>query len=153
MKFVCPLITVSNISRSRSFYESILNQKVKFDFGENVTFYGDFAIHLDSHFKKLIGNNEIIRGSNSFELYFEDDDLDSLAEKLASNNVELIHSVREEPWKQRVVRFYDPDRNIIEVGESLEYLVKRLAVGGNSITRIAEITGLDIKFISKVLED
>jgi len=25
-----------------------------------------------------------------------------------------------EPWGQRVIRFYDPDMHIVEVGESLE---------------------------------
>ena len=49
MKYICSLITVSDIKHSRDFYENILNQKVKFDFGENITFHGDFAIHLLTH--------------------------------------------------------------------------------------------------------
>jgi hypothetical protein len=32
--------------------------------------------------------------------------------------VEYVHPLREQPWRQRVVRFYDPDHHIIEVGES-----------------------------------
>ena len=71
MKYICPLITVSDIKLSRDFYEKLLKQKVKYDFGENVTFYGDFAIHLQSHFKELIDNREIRQGGNNFELYFE----------------------------------------------------------------------------------
>lgn len=46
MKYVCPLITVSDMKVARDFYENILDQKVKYDFGESVTFHGDFAIHL-----------------------------------------------------------------------------------------------------------
>jgi catechol 2,3-dioxygenase-like lactoylglutathione lyase family enzyme len=69
VKFICPLITVSDIEKSRDFYENILGQKVKFDFGENITFHGDFAIHLISHFKELIDNKEVIHGGNDFELY------------------------------------------------------------------------------------
>ncbi len=44
MKFICSLIVVEDIERSRYLYESILGQSVKTDFGENVTFHGDFAI-------------------------------------------------------------------------------------------------------------
>ena len=54
MKFICSLITVEDIKRSREFYEKLLKQKVKYDFGQNVTFHGDFAIHLQSHYQKLI---------------------------------------------------------------------------------------------------
>ena len=49
MKYVCPLITVSDMKQSRDFYENLLDQKVKHDYGESVTFYGDFAIHLQNH--------------------------------------------------------------------------------------------------------
>ena len=71
MKFICSLITVNEINRSREFYERFLDQKVKVDYGENVTYHGDFAIHLKSHFQGLIDNVEIRTRSNNFELYFE----------------------------------------------------------------------------------
>ena len=82
MKYICPLITVSDINRSRDFYENILNQKVKMDFGENVTYHGDFAIHLKSHFQNLIDGKEIQTGKTNFELYFEYDDLEELVNRL-----------------------------------------------------------------------
>lgn len=119
MKYICPLIAVKDIKVSRHFYETILQQKVKHDFGENIVFEGDFAIHLKSHFSKLINNKTIIQPNNSFELYFEHNAIDDLVNKLKQYKVEFIHDVREQPWRQRVVRFYDPDKNIIEVGEPL----------------------------------
>ena len=91
MKYICSLITVSDIKRSRDFYENLLNQKVKFDFGENVTFHGDFAIHLHSHFKELIDNREIIHGGNNFELYFEYDDIEQIVKSLKDNNISFIY--------------------------------------------------------------
>ena len=54
MKFICPLIVVNNMEVSRNFYEKVLSQKVQYDFGENVSFEGGFAIHLKSHFSDLI---------------------------------------------------------------------------------------------------
>jgi len=72
MKFICSLIVVNNVETSRNFYGKVLNQKVQFDFGENVSFEGGFAIHLKSHFSNLININEdvIIQKSNNGELYF-----------------------------------------------------------------------------------
>ena len=117
MKFICALITVDDIERSKAFYQNVLNQKIKFDYGENVFFEGNFAIHLKSHFQNLIDGKEVKSYSNAFELYFETDEIENIEKKLSSNNVESIHKTREQPWKQKVLRFYDPDGNIIELGE------------------------------------
>lgn len=51
MRFTCSLITVEDINRSREFYEKLLQQKVNYDFDENIVFEGGFALHLKSHFQ------------------------------------------------------------------------------------------------------
>ncbi len=117
-RFVCSLITVADITRSRNFYEEVLGQKVEADYGENVSF-GSFCIHLRSHFQKLIDNKPISNSANNFELYFDSDDLTQTVKKLQECNVQFIHEIREMPWKQKVIRFYDPDNNIIEIGEPM----------------------------------
>jgi hypothetical protein len=100
-----------------------------------------------SHFSKLIDDKTILKESNSFELYFEYDDIENFSKKLKSRNVEFVHDVREQPWRQKVVRFYDPDKNIIEVGESLEFLSFRLSMEGKTIEEISKITSLPASFI------
>ncbi len=152
MKFVCPLVTVANIEKSKEFYCNVLNQEIKVDFGENVTFFGDFAIHLRSHFKDLIRDKSIISGSNSFELYFEDDNLEIVQKRLKENNVEFVHELIEQPWMQRVVRFYDPDKNIIEIGETMEYVSHRLYRQGNSVELIVKSTGLSESFVNNAIK-
>jgi len=152
MKYICPLVTVSNIKKSRDFYERILEQKVKYDFGENVTFEGDFAIHLKSHFQELIDGKEIKTGGNNFELYFEFNDILEFEKKLLENKVEIVHKTREQPWKQRVIRFYDPDKNIIEVGESLEFLSYRLYKKEKTIEEISKIITLPVDFVKASIE-
>ena len=148
MRYICPLITVENIERSRKFYQEVMEQTVKYDFGENVTFHGDFAIHLKSHYQTLLGNEHLItKGGNDFELYFEQDDMDLLLMRLTENGVRLVHPLREQPWRQRVIRFYDPDNNVIEVGESLEHLAFRLYGEGGAIPEIASIIGLPEAFV------
>ncbi len=153
MKFICPLITVSDIKRSREFYENLLGQKVKYDFGENVTYEGDFAIHLKSHFRELIDNKEVKSGGNDFELYFEFDEVEQLAEKLKVNHVKFVHEVREQPWRQKVFRFYDPDEHIIEVGESIAFLINRLHKEGLMVEKISAITNIPVEFVKQSIED
>jgi catechol 2,3-dioxygenase-like lactoylglutathione lyase family enzyme len=149
IKFVAPLITVSDIKKSRNFYETILEQKVESDYGENISF-GGFAIHSRPHFKMLINNKDIIVGANNFELYFEYDNVEQIVEKLKLEKVEFVHELREQPWKQLVVRFYDLDKNIIEIGESMEHLIFRLHQQNHSTNEIAEMTGLNKEFIDNL---
>jgi catechol 2,3-dioxygenase-like lactoylglutathione lyase family enzyme len=154
MKFICPLIVVNNIQISRDFYERILNQKVQYDFGENVSFESGFAIHLKSHFSYLININEkdIVQKSNNGELYFEEEDLDSFLQKLRDiDSVEYVHELKEQPWGQRVIRFYDPDKHIIEVGEPMESVAKRLLSKGLSIQETAKRTLMPEEFIRQCL--
>ncbi len=120
MKYICPLIVVEDVNRSRFLYEEILKQKVKADHGENVVFEGDFAIHQKTHFQSLINNYPIQRYSNHFELYFEEENLEEIESTLKEHHFEFIHPIEEQPWKQRVLRFYDYDKNIIEIGEPVK---------------------------------
>lgn len=152
MKYICPLLVVSDMQRSRKFYEGLLGQKVKADFGENVTYEGDFAIHLESHYSGLIDGKTITRGGNAFELYFEEDKLELVAEKLAGEGVELVHPLREQPWRQKVLRIYDPDRHIIEIGESFERLCSRLKKEGKSVEEITKITYMPEAFVHQAIE-
>ncbi len=142
MNFICPLIVVNDIIKARYFYETILGQIIKADYGQNVLFQGDFSLHEKEHYQTLIGNHPISIQSNSFELYFEENDLQELEDKLIEHKVEFIHTIREQPWKQRVMRFYDYDRNIIEVGESPEYTAFRLSKEGYTIDEISTFTYL-----------
>lgn len=151
MKYVCPLVVVKDVKIARNFYENLLGQKVKYDFGENVTFEGDFAIHLKEHYKKLLGerNSQILRKSNNFELYFETDEIGSISEMLEENKVEFLHEIREQPWGQRVMRFYDPDFHIVEVGETMETVVLRYHKTGMSIEDISIRTSMPKEFVEK----
>ncbi len=152
MKFICPLVVVEDVQKSRFLYEQILGQTVKMDFGENITFHGDFAIHQKNHFKTLINNSPISIKSNNFELYFEDDDLETIVNKLRDNDFEFLHEIIEQPWKQKVVRFYDYDKNIIEIGERMEHVAYRLSKQNNSIKEICKTTYLPEDVVQKSIE-
>ena len=153
MKYVCSLIVVDNIAKSRNLYEKLLGCNVISDFGENVAFEGSFAIHQKEHFQTLIGNKPILVKSNSCELYFEDDEILKTEKIIEENGFEFIHKTREQPWKQRVMRFYDYDKNIIEIGESMEYVAYRLSIDNISIEDISKITYLPIQKINNAIND
>jgi catechol 2,3-dioxygenase-like lactoylglutathione lyase family enzyme len=122
LKFVCPLIVVDDLAVSRRFYEDVLDQRVKNDHGEDVVFEGDFAIHLRSHFRRLLGEDEgapVKARAHDHELYSETDELDAVQTRLATAGVELVHPIHVEPWGQRTLRCEDPDGHLVEVGEPM----------------------------------
>ena len=90
MKFVSHLIVVEDMARSRQFYEQLLEQKVKFDFGVDVAFEGDFTIHLKSHFQSLLGDatkDPITSKAHNGELYFESDEIELMYQRLQAADV------------------------------------------------------------------
>ena len=156
LKFICPLICVEDIPRSRHFYEHILGQEVLYDFGENVTFKGDFAIHLKGHFQELLGEPAkypVTFRTNNCELYFETDELEIILERLVENSVEIIHKIHEHPWGQRAIRFYDLDGHIIEVGESIENVIHRFNEQGLSVKEICSRTSMPRKIVEQVISE
>ncbi len=154
IKYICPLITVQDIEKSRKFYEEVLKQEVEIDHGANVSFKGGFAIHDVKHYQELLGEPSTLKTDvekNFMELYFESENLDEIQGKLESLNYKFLHKIREQPWGQRVMRFYDPDGYIIEVGEPLEFVVRRFASLGFSIDEISQKSSMPREFVKIVL--
>lgn len=155
IRYVCPLITVKDIERSREFYENVLKQEVELDHGKNVAFKGGFAIHDIEHFQNLTGKPITAKTSHSkdfIEFYFELNEIEELEAKLESLNIEFVYEIREQPWGQRVMRFYDPDNYIIEVGEPLEFVIKRFAAQGLSFEEISEKSSMPVEFVEMILK-
>jgi predicted enzyme related to lactoylglutathione lyase len=150
LKFIAPLIVVDDLARSRNFYEQVLGQKVKFDFGEDVQFESGFSIHLKPHFQNLLGGADsypVTRKANCGELYFETDEIEAVEHRLTAAGAEFIHPVREQPWGERVFRVYDPDGHILEIGESLEAAARRFHRDGQSVEWIMEKIGMPRDFV------
>ena len=152
MKFVCPLIVVKDMESSKLFYKNVLRQKVTLDFGGNVTLEG-LALQIDYPDLVGISDLQIKHKSNDHELYFEEEDFDEFLSHLAQfKDIVYLHKEKEYPWGQRVVRFYDPDGHIIEVGESMESIFKRLHNEGMNAEQIAERTMHPIDFVKKYIK-
>ena len=69
------------------------------------------------------------------------------ADKLKQWDLEYVHPVIEHSWGQRVVRFYDPDKHIIEVGENIKVVCKRFLNRGMTPEQVAERMDVPMKFV------
>ena len=149
MKFQNPLLAVTDLAASVAFYRQVLGLRVVMDFGANVTLTGGVCLQTLDTWRELIGGKAVALGGNAGELYYEEEDFDTFAEKLAKMNIEYVHPVKEHRWGQRAVRFYDPDRHIIEVGETMEAVIRRFLASGMSAQQVAERMDVPLKLIKK----
>ncbi|MBI9050174.1 MAG: VOC family protein [Anaerolineaceae bacterium] len=153
IKFESSVIFVEDIQKSRHFYETILGQKVTADFGVNIGFEGGFAIFQRKYAHDVIFGRDMEYGLNNLELYFECGEIDEAVSGLQENDVKFIHAMVEQPWGQRVVRFYDPDGHIVEIGEPLSALVSRLAASGLNAEQISSKTSLTLEMVNHFLNE
>ena len=154
MKFSGPLIVVSDMKKSKLLYSEVLGLDVILDFGANVTLTGGVVLQTKDSWTGLIhkSKNEIFFGGNDSELYFEEDDFDNFILKLRQiPDICYVHPVIEHSWGQRVVRFYDPDKHIIEVGENLNKVVRKFLNKGMSIENIATKMDVSIDYVKSCL--
>ena len=147
MKFVSPLIAVKDLGAARTFYETVLGQQVTLDLGANLSFNAEFA--LQENYAGLVGVGElpITYRPNDHEMYFEEENFDAFLAHLEKFDITYLHRAKEYPWGQRVVRFYDPDGHIIEVGESMESVFRRFHAQGMSVEQVAERTAHPVEFV------
>lgn len=147
MVFNNPMLVVTDMDKSVAFYKSVLGLDVILDFGANKTLTGGLALQTANSFKEFIGSETISFGGNNAEMYFEEDDFDRFAEKLSISKVEYVHPVKEHSWGQRVVRFYDPDHHIIEVGENMVIVCRRFLNSGMTPEQVAERMDVPLSYV------
>lgn len=147
MKLISPMLVVTDIDRSVEFYKSVFGFRVIMDFGANKTLTGGLALQTVETYRTFIDTGKISFGGNNFEIYFEEDDFDAFTAKLKAYDIAYVHPVKEHSWGQRVVRFYDPDKHIIEVGENMKAVCKRFLDSGMTPEQVAERMDVPIKFV------
>ena len=137
MKYNAFMLVVSDMEKSRAFYEKLLGLKVAMDLGVNVSYDCGVALQTKETWLEFIDK----------ELYFEEDDLDGFLKVLESWGAALVRPMFTQAWGQRVIRFYDPDHHIIEVGEPLSLVIKRFLSQGLSIEATAERTMCPLPYV------
>ncbi len=153
MKYTSTLIAVSDMEKSKQFYHDVLGMNVVADFGANVTLDGGLVMQTLDTWKSFIRTDKVILPNNAGELYFEDEDLDAFCDHLKQFDIRYVHPLFEHRWGQRVVRFYDPDGHIIEVGEKLDAVILRFMGQGLSAEETAARMDISIDFVTACLNN
>ena len=145
MKYNCTVISVADIKAARKFYEDLFGLEVFQDYGRNIAFTCGLALQQDFDWLVHLPKESILRKSNNVELCFEEQDFDSFLHKLKQYpNIECLGEVIEHSWGQRVIRFYDLDGHIIEVGENMKMVIKRFLASGMTIDEVS--VKMDVSF-------
>ena len=121
MKLRNILIAVKNIEKSRQFYHDLFGLELILDNGGNMILTEGLVLQDEKIWREFLGR-DVIPENNSCELYFEESDLEGFVEKLERlyPEVRYVNRLMVHSWGQKVVRFYDPDGNLIEVGTPVQ---------------------------------
>ena len=117
MKFRGFLIVVKDCRKAMKYYHDLFGLEMLADYDGNMILSNGLYLQEDKYWRAFLGRDVIPR-SNACELYFEEEDLDAFYEKLKTlyPKTEFVNLPITHSWGQRVVRFYDPDGTLIEVG-------------------------------------
>ena len=117
MKLKNVLIVTKDIERSKKFYHDLFGLDMILDNDGNMILTEGLVLQDEEIWKKFLGR-DISQKNNATELYFEETDIEDFVKKLEDlyPDTEYVNTLMTHSWGQRVVRFYDPDGNLIEVG-------------------------------------
>jgi catechol 2,3-dioxygenase-like lactoylglutathione lyase family enzyme len=119
-RFRNSIALVQDTQISKAFYRDIIGINIVQDSGSFVLFEGNFSIHDAAIFygyiqKQYEGDK---MGRDNLDLYLTTDDLVAMQEKLELAGVKFIHKIQKCDWGESVLRVYDPDGHIIEIGDA-----------------------------------
>lgn len=111
------LIVVKDCHQALRFYSDMFGLVLIQDNDGNMELTGNIYLQEAVYWEKFTERN-VIPKSNSTELYFEEPEIEAFVKKLEMlyPETEYVNRLMTHSWGQRVVRFYDPDGNLIEVG-------------------------------------
>ena len=111
------LIVVKDIEKSRKFYHDLFGIDLVLDNDGNMILTEGLVLQDEKIWKSFL-DRDIVPQNNACELYFEEQDIEAFVEKLESlyPSIEYVNRLMTHSWGQRVIRFYDLDGNLIEVG-------------------------------------
>lgn len=152
MKYVCTLISVADIKAARKFYEDLFGLEVFQDYGKNIAFTCGLALQQDFDWLVNLPKESVLKKSNNAEIVFEEQDFDGFLSKLKERpDVEYLGEVIEHSWGQRVIRFYDLDGHIIEVGEDMKMVIKRFLSSGMTMEEVSMKMDASVENLTRLL--
>lgn len=151
MKLKNILLVVDNIKEAKEFYRELFGLEVVMDFEENVILTEGLVLQ-EKRLWESFTHRQVKTGGNDAELYFEENDIDGFLAKLKQCkwDIPYVNECMEHAWGQRVIRIYDLDKHIIEIGEELSYVARRFLKEGMSVKEVAKKTQLPLSQIEQI---
>ena len=152
MRYTGTVIAVKDIRAARRFYEELFGLEVYQDYGRNITFTCGISLQQDFGWLVQLPADQIGKKPNNVELCFEEEAFDAFLEKLKGYpRLEFVTGVIEHSWGQRVIRFYDPDGHMIEVGEAMPMVIRRFLSAGLTMEEISVRMDVSVADLEKLL--
>lgn len=153
MKYTSTVIAVADINASRKFYEELFGLELYQDYGINISFTCGLSLQQKFDWLVSVPKEKVLRQANNMELCFEEEDFDAFLEKLKGYpELVCLGGVVEHGWGQRVIRFYDPDGHIIEVGEEMKKVIGRFLARGMTMEEISVKMDASVEDLMKLLK-
>jgi len=152
IRFHSTVIMTDDFDKMKNFYHNILKLEIEVDFGNCISFKNGLSIwklNNDFTISQKLGRTYDKSGNKNIELCFETDAFDNVIEELNKLDLIYLHKVIEEPWGQRTIRFYDPENNLVEIGESVSCFVKRFYNQGLTFEEVAKRTSVPLNLVKK----
>ena len=146
------LIVVEDIEKSKKFYHDLFGLDVILDNEGNVILTEGLVLQEKTIWKNFL-ERDIISESNSCELYFEEKNIEAFVEKLDKlyPDIKYVNRLMTHSWGQKIVRFYDLDGHLIEVGENMKMVIQRFLNAGMTIEEISIKMDVSIMDLKKLL--
>ncbi len=154
LQFHSSVIFCNDLLKQREFYETFLNQEIEIDLGSYLIFKSKFSLwQLNDDFliSRELGYSYEHIGNRNLQLCFETENFEDAIENVILSDFRILHNVEEEQWGQYTIRFYDPEGNLVEIGESMKCFVNRLHEAGMDDKEISEKTGYNVKLVKELL--
>ncbi len=137
MKAFTTVLSVAEIHAARAFYEDLFGLELYQDYGRNLTFTCGLSLQQDFHWLTGLSRAQIHPQPNNM--------------LRAYPHLQTLGGVVEHPWGQRVIRFYDLDGHLIEVGESMKLVIRRFQAAGMTPEEIARKMDVSLKDLDILL--
>ena len=117
MNYRGTLIVVSDCRKAFEFYRDMFGFTLIRDNDGNMELSDNVYLQEVKYWEEFTGRSVVMKNNGS-ELYFEESNIEAFIDKLERlyPETEYVNRLMTHSWGQSVVRFYDPDGNLIEVG-------------------------------------
>ena len=111
------LIVVKDIEASKKYYHDLFGLDMILDNDGNMILTEGLVLQEEKYWTQFL-DKDILPRNNHSELYFEERDIEGFIQKLENlyPETEYVNRLMTHSWGQKVIRFYDLDGNLIEVG-------------------------------------